>query len=164
MPEQVTPQDVQDLVVAGYAINWHWRKVFYALKDAILQTYGALDGYCLQEWWDEDWQDVDDDEDTNAVDYYARHRHILECWRLLDRRFHRPTDEFDYFNYNMQVGKTSPNFAEMLMRCFVGQAIAGKKKYGWQRFECEYSWRAFKRLMARFGHLLKVHSVLELKQ
>jgi len=149
-----TEADLRLLTLCNSLAGWgYWRhkKLFYALKDAVLLKYGSRDGYDLQEWEDSDYYD---ENDAHAV-----HKQILERWTLLGQTFHKPAGEFSYFNYEYQTGKQSPKFYELAKLC--ANRLKGRKLHECKmpysdfcRVRRSVGWPALKFLVKRFGHLL----------
>jgi hypothetical protein len=139
---------VNDLILAGAAyLPYGYSKLFFAIKDAILKAYGTPDGLDQQHWDDMDFYD----QDSESV--HAEHWHLLARYWLRGHLFHRPTNEFYYFNYAYQIEKVSIQY--FALQAAVKNTIHGKKKKACDREARAEAWRALKRLVKRHGCLLR---------
>jgi hypothetical protein len=155
MEVKFTEEDLRLLALCNSIAGWgYWRraKLFYALKDAVLVKYGERDGYDKQTWEEEDWND--------PKHAHATHSHILERWLLLGQTFHRPTNEFKYFNYEYQTGKYSERYSELSKVC--KNKLKGRKLHeskmpytDFRRMARTVGWPALKMLVRRFGNLVE---------
>lgn len=128
---------IDELKLCGkVAKYWYWKKLYYAIKDELLKRYAQFDGYDQQVWTDPSWFSKED---------YASHSHILERWKIGDAVFHKPTDEFEYFNYEWQVGKTSKNYYELVKTC--KNKIDGRKPCSLDLEDRARAFQALKRLI-----------------
>jgi len=162
---QMTPEDVSHLVRCNAAIGRlsRYKKLFFALKDRLLHTYGHRDGYDLQEWNDygfdspcygRDWCTCkpSDPGYMGSCDIYAWHCHILERWVLGGKVFHRPTGEFYYAKNHLPVSKESPGYSALRKAC--SDHIKGRKRYWRSTIPRAEVWTSLKYLLDRFGFLL----------
>jgi hypothetical protein len=85
-------------------------KFCYAVKDALLTLHGEHAGYYMQEFTREDW----DEGSYGGV--FSWHKHILECVRIGEASFHRPTNEFHYEDVRGRE-KYSPGFHDLSKWC-----------------------------------------------
>jgi hypothetical protein len=144
---QPNEQDITDMITCGQMGRiWHWRKVYYALKNRMLLLYAVPDGWDLQVWYDDAWLggygDMQDDEP------WACHQHILERYMLNGHLFHKPTDEFSYWN-QYSATKQSVNFEHLKLNC--KYKIEGKKK----GIYTVVGFQALKRLLRRHPYALR---------
>jgi hypothetical protein len=144
-------QDVSDLIACGKPAYFPYNKLFYALKDAILETYGEHDGVDEQVW--DDYCDDYDDGELGYKEVYASHHHILDRYIYGGHVFHIPTNEFLYYRNYGFVEKRSTNFDALC-----GQAknrMQGKKQKDWSNKAQKEAWVRLKRLVRRHGKLLR---------
>ena len=148
---EVTAEDISDLHTCGVVAKyWHWRKLFFAIKSAILETHGKFDGYDMQVWDD---MGTSECGDSGRDDVLATHKHILKRYIVLDSLFHCPTNEFYYFNFDYQTEKYSNGYFELVKDCKI--KIDGKRQPTWNKAQREVGWWALKRLVRRHGSLLR---------
>ncbi len=141
---------INDLIACGQiAKYWHWRQLFYALKNAILRFEGTADEYDLQKWEDIDFFEGNY---TDTPDVISEHEHILERWILFGHVFHIPTDEFRYFNFEYQTEKRSKGFAEYILKC--KETIIGKRQYQYTNEMRHSAWLCLKHLIRQYGWLI----------
>ena len=152
---QITLQDLGDLKICGnYKFDSEYEKLFYNLKNAILENYAMQYGYTLQEWDDESYYN----DDENDLDIYATHFHLLKRFFLstqdgnyISKEFHIPTNEFRYICWaGFGFEKASDNYYELQKN--VTNSFKGKKKY--TRNKSFDAIESFHRLYNRFGFLL----------
>jgi hypothetical protein len=105
----------------GQPIRYYF-KVFYAIKDRIMDTFGKLGGYSLQYWTSSADDYYGDDYQENGCHHY----HILERVRLGKYILHRPTGHFSFSNDVTEYYKESVGFDEMKKLCT--ETIKGKKR------------------------------------
>lgn len=149
----IEEQDLLDLSTCGqYAKFMEHQKLYYSLKTRVLQRYGMFYGYCLQKWFDSDWYDGEKN--------YAEHRHILEIYylstgdgRYISKYFHIPTDQFSYYNFEYENGKTSSRFEGLLKQCRPEFEMLGKKEYVYGEEERQAALESFYRLFGKFSFL-----------
>lgn len=147
-PVVIGAQDLQDLSTCGRLSSaWRWRRLFLALKDALLNAYGERVGFDLQTWedpWDED-------------DFYpvrgGWHQHILERWTLAGGTFHRPTNEFCFDGHDGHYERISPHFEERRAAC-TGR-LEGRRERVFDGESRAVAFAALKRLTRRHGALLR---------
>ena len=169
--DYVSPADVEDLRLCGSVASccW-WRKVFYRMKDHILQNFGTREGFALQKWDDLCWKDDPDDPNDRCCQGatadgtipYATHYHILERWSLGGRILHRPTNEYRYkvwcYDASNAFSKESDYYMSLVSQC-TGDKIEGRKKIVWENKAP--AWRAFLRLGKRFRGVVGKDGSLE---
>jgi hypothetical protein len=153
---EVTKQDIEDMRMCGrVGKNMHpFADLWFALKDKILISYGLFDGHDVQVWDDPDWD--------YPEEIYATHEHILKRYVFADDKeihaFHLPTNEFHYWrNGFMDYGKKTKRFDEL--RGQVKNLISGKKLYLSNEVSRNEAWKALKRLIKKFGFLLRSETI-----
>lgn len=145
--DAVCGQDLQDLSTCGRLSSaWRWRRLFLALKDALLSTYGQRVGLDLQTWEDP-WE-----EDEFWPARGGWHQHILERWTLAGGTFHRPSNEFCFDGHDGHYERISPHFEEMRAACT--GTIEGRRKRVFDVESRTAAFAAIKRLVRRHGALL----------
>lgn len=133
----------------GKPLRYDFKRLFYALKDAVMDVYGRPVGYACQHWT------------SYAEDYYGdvgeadgcHHYHILERVRVGGKVFHRPTGHFDFYNNVTDYYKHTVGFGEMRKRCV--ETLEGRKRE--QKYampDPAAALAALTRLVKRYGHLL----------
>lgn len=154
-----TAEDMRHLLLCNEVASgmyWRHKKLFYAVKDAIVKTFGTSDGYDLQYWYDEDFYE--------PGETHACHKHILERWLLMGRTLHRPTNEFHYVQYERWgVVRRSENFSDLYPLC--KNKLKGRKLHSLP-YDQELrerrrrdAWESLKYLVRRFGFMLKLPPV-----
>lgn len=69
-----------------------------------------------------------------------------------------PTNEFRYIRWGWNdYQKQSDNFEAMREQCVT--VIKGKKPYDWHRERVDLAWAALKRLVRKYGRLLRENEV-----
>jgi hypothetical protein len=149
---EITRADVYDLHTCGRVGKWFmWHKLFYDIKDLILNNFGTFDGYDQQTWYDTSWEHEDEP--------YAEHVHILKRYVLIADNvpnvFHIPTNEFSYFNFDWQTQHQSEKFKEFYDLC--KNEIKGKKECYTDKTDMSAAKLSLKYLLIKFGHLYKVN-------
>jgi len=149
-----TLQDVADLQACNRAAySWAWRKLTYALKDCLLSLFAESDGYDLQQW--DDFVDIDGFTTGESRDgaWLASHKHILSRHLLGDAIFHRPTNEFSYYNDRLEVTKQSADYE--VLKAQVKETLRGRKLHPYSRQAQREAWPALKRLVKKYGNFLR---------
>ena len=108
-----TEADALDLQM----VNWlakadykHKKLCYDFVKTPLLQMYGTNDGYDMQYFERESWDEFDDDP-------YSSHWHILQRVALGGLVFHQPTNEFRYEQWHYTVSKQSEQFDYFKAQC-----------------------------------------------
>ena len=160
---ELTYQDMLDVQTAGRVGKnlYPFNKLWYALKDVVLEKYGLFYGYVEQSWEDAP------DEFWNSEG--AVHRHILKEYWLSNGNVyggdefiivHVPTNEYYYWNFDYPNDRKSDKYDELRLQ--VKKDMKGKKKYSYNQEDREIAWKALKRLVGKFGYLLKCYKQKEL--
>ena len=160
---ELTKEDMLDVQTVGRVGKnlYPFNKLWYALKDKIIEKYGTFKGYVEQEWSDP----PDDFHDFEG----AVHRHILKEYWLSSGNIdngdefiiiHTPTNEYYYWNFDYPSEDTSENYKELHLQII--KFTNGKKNYSWNNSDKEIAWKALKRLVGKFGYLLKCYKQKEL--
>ena len=162
---KITEEDLLNIQQVGrvgkyiYPFNHLW----FALKDKILEKYGLFQGYDLQSW-----DDLPNDDAFGDFEG-ATHNHILKTYWLSAGNIdngaefidvHSPTNEYEYVPWGYGYYLKSDGYDEFELKC--KHTFKGKKKYSSNREDQEIAWKALKRLVGKFGDLLKCYKQKEL--
>jgi hypothetical protein len=132
----------------GKPIGYHFKGIFYALKDRLMDRYGKPKGLTLQHW-------------TSYAEGYdygegmkdgAHHYHILERVKFGKRILHRPTGHFSFSNNLTDYYKETVGFDEIKKQCV--ERIEGKKRITRNVPDEREARAALYWLLRRYGKLL----------
>lgn len=122
----------------------------YLIKDLLLSEFGTEDGFDLQTFTRDEYDDFGDGWFPTG-NIWSWHRHVLKRVRVGDAIFHVPTDEFDYEDRRGRK-KRSPGFEEFAAKC--SGEVGGIREVP-DGFDKTAGVRALRRLVHQFYPLLR---------
>ena len=151
----LTNEDIQDMRLCGKVGKslYPFHKVWYCLKERLLELYGYQDGYDLQIWYDKGYSEYGDDPEETL----AEHCHILKRYTIqIDEWihvFHIPTNEFFYFDFETQYEKSSENY-DKYYNIYKNKMIGKRERVIAKDVRLD-GWKSLKKLIRKYRYLIR---------